>query len=600
MSSGRPSSSPKLILDISGAGSVSPKTANGSLKASSVRTPPRMIKVEQYGQPQQQQLQLHQYGAPLQHQRSPPDLRPIATTHQHQVTGLREQQNEALQEDLQLHQNPDFGVLMPQHNQHHQQQHMVHHQQHSMNGNPSVGMDSPGTIYIYQGHPVAAGGVELLHPARIPLQCFEHPEGLEQHPQHQVHQVPTSLSETLPAILSSYSSAEAAKKRKIPDADYDYEFDQCSLSPPGYQQEKRARYAPEAYGGGAGWSFANGANGEYVQAGPGGLYGVMAGEVLMSPGDPRGSSAVGHEDDSSNSSRKLVIAGSGESLFEATPPEGSTLYLSDPGSYEGPVYYQHPHHLHQQQPHHVHHIHHTPHADSTPSNSPAERERDCSMSVSSNSPNKLDDSCSLGGKFSQEAAHPTTVALLEPTSAMVVATSDPPQQTCCSSPNSSGSIRQKPTKGAPRGPRKKRTGRIRKRIIKDEVSYEEMQTQRVIANVRERQRTQSLNEAFASLRKIIPTLPSDKLSKIQTLRLASRYIDFLYRVLSNNEMPAMLEEHKSMAMSGGSLQFSGSGILAHEKLSYLFSVWRMEGDWSNGSSGSVSGGEGTEATGGKD
>ncbi|KYO26769.1 twist-related protein 1 isoform B [Alligator mississippiensis] len=60
-------------------------------------------------------------------------------------------------------------------------------------------------------------------------------------------------------------------------------------------------------------------------------------------------------------------------------------------------------------------------------------------------------------------------------------------------------------------------------------SYEELQTQRVMANVRERQRTQSLNEAFAALRKIIPTLPSDKLSKIQTLKLAARYIDFLYQ-----------------------------------------------------------------------
>ncbi len=60
---------------------------------------------------------------------------------------------------------------------------------------------------------------------------------------------------------------------------------------------------------------------------------------------------------------------------------------------------------------------------------------------------------------------------------------------------------------------------------------EEIQNQRVMANVRERQRTQSLNEAFASLRKIIPTLPSDKLSKIQTLKLAARYIDFLYQVL---------------------------------------------------------------------
>lgn len=67
---------------------------------------------------------------------------------------------------------------------------------------------------------------------------------------------------------------------------------------------------------------------------------------------------------------------------------------------------------------------------------------------------------------------------------------------------------------------------------------EDIQQQRVMANVRERQRTQSLNEAFASLRNIIPTLPSDKLSKIQTLKLATRYIDFLYQLLnetSHNE-----------------------------------------------------------------
>lgn len=61
-------------------------------------------------------------------------------------------------------------------------------------------------------------------------------------------------------------------------------------------------------------------------------------------------------------------------------------------------------------------------------------------------------------------------------------------------------------------------------------NYDELQSQRILANVRERQRTQSLNEAFAHLRQIIPTLPSDKLSKIQTLKLATRYIDFLFQV----------------------------------------------------------------------
>lgn len=105
-------------------------------------------------------------------------------------------------------------------------------------------------------------------------------------------------------------------------------------------------------------------------------------------------------------------------------------------------------------------------------------------------------------------------------------------------------------------------------------SFEDIQTQRVMANVRERQRTQSLNEAFASLRKIIPTLPSDKLSKIQTLKLAARYIDFLYHILSTSGADASSESEL--------LGSTCSTYMAHEKLSYAFSVWRMEGDWNGG------------------
>lgn len=104
-------------------------------------------------------------------------------------------------------------------------------------------------------------------------------------------------------------------------------------------------------------------------------------------------------------------------------------------------------------------------------------------------------------------------------------------------------------------------------------SFEEMQIQRVMANVRERQRTQSLNEAFASLRQIIPSLPSDKLSKIQTLQLATQYIEFLYQILSNSETSS----------NDGSEASSDHGkYLAQDKLSYAFSVWRMEGEWTNG------------------
>nr|XP_008519911.1 PREDICTED: twist-related protein 1-like [Equus przewalskii] len=73
------------------------------------------------------------------------------------------------------------------------------------------------------------------------------------------------------------------------------------------------------------------------------------------------------------------------------------------------------------------------------------------------------------------------------------------------------------------------------------------------------------NEAFAALRKIIPTLPSDKLSKIQTLKLAARYIDFLYQVLQSDELDSKM---------------ASCSYVAHERLSYAFSVWRMEGAWS--------------------
>nr|AMR72030.1 twist-a [Lineus ruber] len=98
-------------------------------------------------------------------------------------------------------------------------------------------------------------------------------------------------------------------------------------------------------------------------------------------------------------------------------------------------------------------------------------------------------------------------------------------------------------------------------------SPEDVKTQKVLANVRERQRTQSLNDGFTQLRKIIPTLPSDKLSKIQTLKLATKYIDFLYQVLRNGE-----QDQKAS---------SSCSYVAHERLSYAFSVWRMEGAWSH-------------------
>ncbi|XP_005187965.2 protein twist [Musca domestica] len=142
--------------------------------------------------------------------------------------------------------------------------------------------------------------------------------------------------------------------------------------------------------------------------------------------------------------------------------------------------------------------------------------------------------------------------------------------------------------------------RTKRKASKSE-DTEDFHTQRIMANVRERQRTQSLNDAFKSLQQIIPTLPSDKLSKIQTLKLATRYIDFLCRVLSTSEI-GLLKALDNNAGNGGYAMGAASilndaeadlknlrraavaPMIPPEKLSYLFGVWRMEGDAQNSKS----------------
>ncbi|XP_054620530.1 fer3-like protein [Dunckerocampus dactyliophorus] len=58
--------------------------------------------------------------------------------------------------------------------------------------------------------------------------------------------------------------------------------------------------------------------------------------------------------------------------------------------------------------------------------------------------------------------------------------------------------------------------------------------QRQAANVRERKRMFSLNEAFDTLRKKVPTFAYEKrLSRIETLRLAIVYISFMKDLLEN-------------------------------------------------------------------
>ncbi|XP_066302461.1 pancreas transcription factor 1 subunit alpha-like [Branchiostoma lanceolatum] len=63
----------------------------------------------------------------------------------------------------------------------------------------------------------------------------------------------------------------------------------------------------------------------------------------------------------------------------------------------------------------------------------------------------------------------------------------------------------------------------------------QQQAQRQAANLRERRRMQSINDAFDGLRQRIPTLPYEKrLSKVDTLRLAIGYINFLSDLLNSD------------------------------------------------------------------
>ncbi|KAH0627516.1 hypothetical protein JD844_003305 [Phrynosoma platyrhinos] len=80
--------------------------------------------------------------------------------------------------------------------------------------------------------------------------------------------------------------------------------------------------------------------------------------------------------------------------------------------------------------------------------------------------------------------------------------------------------------GSPSGASlKEQHRRRRRRRVRSET---ELQHLRQAANVRERRRMQSINEAFEGLRSHIPTLPYEKrLSKVDTLRLAIGYINFL-------------------------------------------------------------------------
>ncbi|CAF1031648.1 unnamed protein product [Adineta ricciae] len=69
---------------------------------------------------------------------------------------------------------------------------------------------------------------------------------------------------------------------------------------------------------------------------------------------------------------------------------------------------------------------------------------------------------------------------------------------------------------------------------------------RVSANKKERRRTLSINTAFSDLRTAIPNVqPDTKLSKIKTLKLATKYIEYLLDILAKDDPTAMPSAFKA-------------------------------------------------------
>ncbi|KAM6915428.1 transcription factor 21 [Xenentodon cancila] len=85
-------------------------------------------------------------------------------------------------------------------------------------------------------------------------------------------------------------------------------------------------------------------------------------------------------------------------------------------------------------------------------------------------------------------------------------------------------------------PGKKRKTASRKTASKGGAQQEGKQVQRNAANARERARMRVLSKAFSRLKTSLPWVPPDtKLSKLDTLRLASSYIAHLRQILANDK-----------------------------------------------------------------
>ncbi|XP_076327937.1 pancreas transcription factor 1 subunit alpha-like [Tachypleus tridentatus] len=126
-------------------------------------------------------------------------------------------------------------------------------------------------------------------------------------------------------------------------------------------------------------------------------------------------------------------------------------------------------------------------------------------------------------------------------------------------------------------------------------SHQQKHQQRQTANQRERRRMQSINDAFEGLRAHIPTLPYEKrLSKVDTLRLAIGYIEFLREIVHTDSHSNMLKNqgnegpkkviinyHKggsnsNLPLAGHSLSWTNEKQTTQNRQTMVAKVWTPE------------------------
>lgn len=120
-------------------------------------------------------------------------------------------------------------------------------------------------------------------------------------------------------------------------------------------------------------------------------------------------------------------------------------------------------------------------------------------------------------------------------------------------------------------PRHRRTTSHSDDFDDDDDCGREKPLQRNAANARERARMRILSKAFSRLKTTLPWVPPDtKLSKLDTLRLATSYIAHLRTILTDEANPSAIVHPLNLVSFTTLNQVAPTGIKVAEKSLVLF------------------------------